>query len=79
MCAAALLRCGIKAVVFGCGNDKFGGCGSVVDVLESSGMHVTRGVKAGEAIALLQSFYRTNNEHKARAVAVATRTAGDSM
>lgn len=33
MCAAALARLGIAAIVYGCGNDKFGGCGSVVDIL----------------------------------------------
>uniref|UniRef100_A0A8D3A3F6 CMP/dCMP-type deaminase domain-containing protein n=1 Tax=Scophthalmus maximus TaxID=52904 RepID=A0A8D3A3F6_SCOMX len=32
MCAAALRLLNIPAVVFGCGNDRFGGCGSVLDV-----------------------------------------------
>jgi tRNA-specific adenosine deaminase 2 len=27
MCASALRQLGIRQVVFGCGNDKFGGCG----------------------------------------------------
>eukprot|EP00842_Homolaphlyctis_polyrhiza_P005796 jgi/Hompol1/6217/HPOL_002216-RA len=29
MCASALRKIGIRRVVYGCGNDKFGGCGSV--------------------------------------------------
>ena len=33
MCAAALSRIGIRRVVFGCGNSKFGGCGTVLSVL----------------------------------------------
>ena len=30
MCAAALATVGIKRVVFGCKNDRFGGCGSLL-------------------------------------------------
>lgn len=32
MCASALRQAGIGRVVYGCGNDRFGGCGSVLDV-----------------------------------------------
>lgn len=32
MCAAALKQLHIKAVYFGCGNDRFGGCGSVFSI-----------------------------------------------
>ena len=32
MCASALRQIGIGKVVYGCGNDRFGGCGSVIDV-----------------------------------------------
>lgn len=32
MCAAALRIVGIKRVVMGCGNEKFGGCGTVLSV-----------------------------------------------
>lgn len=32
MCASALRQMGIKAVYFGCENDRFGGCGSVLGV-----------------------------------------------
>ena len=34
MCASALRQMGIKAVYFGCENDRFGGCGSVLGVNE---------------------------------------------
>lgn len=36
MCAAALSNLGVKEVYYGCANDKFGGCGSVLS-LHSSG------------------------------------------
>lgn len=32
MCASALRQVGIGRVVYGAGNDRFGGCGSVLDV-----------------------------------------------
>ena len=32
MCASALRQMGIKEVYFGCENDRFGGCGSVLGV-----------------------------------------------
>ena len=35
MCASALRQVGIGKVVYGCGNDRFGGCGSVIDVHSS--------------------------------------------
>jgi tRNA-specific adenosine deaminase 2 len=32
MCASALRQMGIKDVFYGCGNERFGGCGSVLGV-----------------------------------------------
>lgn len=34
MCASALRQLGIRQVFYGCENDKFGGCGSVLSVNE---------------------------------------------
>ena len=31
MCASALQQLGVRRVVFGCRNDRFGGCGTVLD------------------------------------------------
>lgn len=36
MCSAALAQVGIGRVVFGCRNDRFGGCGSILSLHESS-------------------------------------------
>lgn len=35
MCASALRQLGIAEVFYGCGNDRFGGCGSVLGVNEA--------------------------------------------
>ena len=32
MCAAALSQLGLTDIYYGCANDKFGGCGSIVDL-----------------------------------------------
>ncbi|KAK3430875.1 hypothetical protein EUGRSUZ_E02530 [Eucalyptus grandis] len=36
MCASALSIIGIKEVYYGCANDKFGGCGSILSLHSSS-------------------------------------------
>lgn len=79
MCAAALATVGIKRVVFGCKNSRFGGCGSLLNLhhpekLEgtnanlsdgcwSRGYSITSGVLESEAIQLLQIFYDRENFH----------------
>ncbi|KAL0337123.1 UNVERIFIED_CONTAM: tRNA-specific adenosine deaminase TAD2 [Sesamum calycinum] len=74
MCAAALSIIGIKEVYYGCANDKFGGCGSILSLHTNSSGKVTcsgiskrkefrctGGIMASEAIALLRSFYEQGN------------------
>ena len=64
MCASAIARLQIARVVYGCRNDKFGGCGSVLDLLPSAGgscQEVVGGVCEKEAVALLRSFYKREN------------------
>ena len=74
-CAAALARVGIGRVFFGCHNNKFGGCGSLMNLHDET--TVPRGVAAGvyhgypivegilkdEAVRLLRSFYDRENFH----------------
>lgn len=59
MCAAALSEAKVRTVVFGCCNDKFGGCGSVVSV--DPAMHVTKGVFEVEAVEVFRRFYERDN------------------
>lgn len=68
MCAAALRHLGVPTVVYGCTNERFGGCGSVLDVagdsrLENSGspLRCFRGLMADEAVTLLKRFYGGEN------------------
>ncbi|KAK1319988.1 hypothetical protein QJS10_CPB04g00571 [Acorus calamus] len=73
MCAAALSFLGIRAVYYGCANDKFGGCGSILSLHESNSKQAssavgqgknfkcTGGIMASEAISLLRSFYEQGN------------------
>lgn len=69
MCAAALSRLGVKRVVFGCLNERFGGNGSILNVHEDGekledhhSYSVTSGVMANEAIEIFQRFYVTENK-----------------
>ncbi|KAF5367079.1 hypothetical protein D9758_003912 [Tetrapyrgos nigripes] len=67
MCASALRQLGIKEVFFGCGNDRFGGCGSVLGVNETlehpihPSYKATGGYCREEAIMILRRFYITEN------------------
>eukprot|EP00957_Ditylum_brightwellii_P197065 15013253-Ditylum_brightwellii.AAC.1 len=70
-CAAALARVGIGRVFFGCRNDRFGGCGSLMHLHEPSalsssahtGYTIHGGILETEAIGLLRSFYDRENFH----------------
>jgi len=69
MCAGALANVKIKKVTFGCANDKFGGCGSVLAVHEEStfpdinhlGFECRGGLGHEEAVELLREFYAREN------------------
>ncbi|GAA0166260.1 deaminase [Lithospermum erythrorhizon] len=67
MCASALSFLGIKEVYYGCSNDKFGGCGSILSLhtvssgSSSRGFKCTGGVMASEAVSLLRMFYEQGN------------------
>jgi len=68
MCAAALMKVKVKAIYFGCANDKFGGCGSVGNLVEilskldsSHKVVMSGGHRASEAVELLKEFYNGEN------------------
>lgn len=71
MCASALRQLGIKKVVFGCANERFGGNGTV---LRCNKDHSTTGepyesipgIMRREAIMLLRYFYVRSNEKAPR-------------
>ncbi|XP_022614686.1 tRNA-specific adenosine deaminase 2 isoform X2 [Seriola dumerili] len=67
MCAAALRLLNIPVVVYGCRNERFGGCGSVLDVssadLPQTGntFKCVSGHRAQEAVEMLKTFYKQEN------------------
>ena len=62
MCAGAMIATRIKRLVYGCRDPKGGAAGSVVDVLQHPALNhrvdVTPGIRAEEAAAQLQAFFR---------------------
>ncbi|TSL47654.1 tRNA-specific adenosine deaminase 2 [Bagarius yarrelli] len=66
-CAAALRLMNIPLVVYGCKNERFGGCGSVLDIsaadLPHTGTSFTciPGHRADEAVDMLKTFYKQEN------------------
>ncbi|KAI4873303.1 hypothetical protein NFI96_011824 [Prochilodus magdalenae] len=67
MCAAALRLLHIPLVVYGCKNDRFGGCGSVLDISSDDLPHTgtsfkcISGHRAEEAVEMLKTFYKQEN------------------
>ncbi|KAK7205375.1 cytidine deaminase-like protein [Myxozyma melibiosi] len=66
MCASALRQLKIRAVYFGCANDRFGGCGSVLRINSDEGVErpypAYPGFYREDAIMLLRRFYLQENE-----------------
>ncbi|ORY01535.1 cytidine deaminase-like protein [Basidiobolus meristosporus CBS 931.73] len=68
MCAAALRQLEIRKVYFGCGNDRFGGNGSVFNLHqdpyeEHPPYEAESGYYRDEAILILRKFYVRENTH----------------
>lgn len=69
MCAASLRTVGVGKVVYGCSNDRFGGCGSVLNIhtdnLPKLGpkFECVDGVMAERAVELLKKFYKGENSN----------------
>ncbi|XP_064619511.1 tRNA-specific adenosine deaminase 2-like [Lineus longissimus] len=67
MCAGALRLMRVPLVVYGCNNERFGGCGSVLDVHSDdivdygSKFQCINGVYLEEAVKLLKDFYSGEN------------------
>lgn len=61
MCAAALQNLGVRKIVYGCDNQRFGGCGSVINVQNNSMTEIIKGVKEDYAVSLLKTFYQSQN------------------
>ncbi|SCU97939.1 LAMI_0F12200g1_1 [Lachancea mirantina] len=68
MCASALKQLGLRRVVFGCGNERFGGNGSILSIHSDESTAAANkyssvpGLLRKEAILLLRYFYVRENE-----------------
>jgi tRNA-specific adenosine deaminase 2 len=78
MCASALRQVGLRHCYFGAGNDKFGGCGTVLSLHSDENQFppyaVTPGILAGETINLLRRFYVKENDSAPEPKKKKTRT-----
>ncbi|RKP15366.1 cytidine deaminase-like protein [Piptocephalis cylindrospora] len=68
MCASALRQLNFLKVYYGCGNDRFGGCGSVLSIHmdpvgDQAPFEAIGGLEADRAILLLRQFYLRENDH----------------
>lgn len=67
MCAEAIAQVGVSRCFFGCWNERFGGCGSVLSVHEDR-FKVEGGIMKDEAISLLRQFYQRENANAPESV-----------
>lgn len=83
MCASALRQIGIRKVYFGAGNDRFGGCGSVLHVNKDPGPDPPYPAYPGfgreKAIMLLRKFYIRRNPKAPTPIKKRTRVLKDNF
>ncbi len=63
MCAGAAILSRVESVVFGTRDPKFGGCGSVVDILSDEArwnhrVEIVAGICAEESAEMMRAFFR---------------------
>lgn len=62
MCAGALIHARVECLVYGARDEKWGACGSILDIPACEALNhrlqVRGGVLAGEAAQLLQEFFK---------------------
>lgn len=61
MCAAMLISVGCTNIIYGCANDRFGGCGTVLAVPGLEKCKIQGGLYADQAMDLLKLFYKGQN------------------
>jgi tRNA(adenine34) deaminase len=68
MCAGALVLSRVKRIIFGARDEKFGGCGSVFNIVAEKRLNhqieITSGVMENEATALMKSFFGQKRKNK---------------
>ncbi|MEO0123807.1 MAG: tRNA adenosine(34) deaminase TadA [candidate division WOR-3 bacterium] len=68
MCAGALVLARIQKIVFGARDEKFGGCGSVFNIVREQKLNhkieVVEGVLRNEALSLMKDFFNQRRNKK---------------
>jgi tRNA(adenine34) deaminase len=68
MCAGALVLARVKRIVFGTRDEKFGGCGSVFNIVSEPKLNhrieITEGVLTDQAAALMKSFFKKKRKRE---------------
>lgn len=63
MCAGALVLARVDRLVYGCGDPRAGGCGTLYNIVEDTRLNhrlaVTRGVLGEECAGLIREYFRT--------------------
>ncbi|XP_025405950.1 tRNA-specific adenosine deaminase 2 [Sipha flava] len=61
MCAAMLTNIGCTKIIYGCANDRFGGCGTVLMVPGLEKLKVQGDFYGNQSMDLLKQFYKGQN------------------
>ncbi len=68
MCAGALVHARVKRIVFGARDEKFGGCGSIFNVVQEKKLNhrieIVEGVMTDEAAGLMKSFFEKKRKDR---------------
>jgi len=66
MCAGALVLARVKKIVFGARDDKFGGCGSIFDIVNETKLNhqieIEEGLLKEQTIGLMKEFFKKKRE-----------------
>lgn len=70
MCAGALVHVRMRRVIFGCRDERAGGGGSLINLLQMPGLNhrceIASGVLQNECAAILQDFFRLQRDRKSK-------------
>jgi len=68
MCAGALVLARVKKIVFGARDEKFGGCGSVFNIVNEKKLNhqieVVEGVLGNDAVLLMKEFFKKKRNRR---------------
>jgi len=70
MCSGALVLARVKRIIFGARDEKFGGCGSIFNIVEEKRLNhqirITASVMEKEAASLMKSFFEKKRKKNSK-------------